>query len=71
MCQHEEKYCPSCRQKFECKVGSIHLCQCSTIILTEQEKYFIQQQFDDCLCVNCLQKIKEKFSLINKNNNDH
>jgi hypothetical protein len=62
MSNHEIKYCPSCNQQFECKVGSINLCQCTTIQLTEPEKQFIEEKFDDCLCVNCLQKIKESFS---------
>jgi hypothetical protein len=61
MCQHEQKHCPRCKQVFECKVGSIHLCQCSNIPLTTEEKYFIQQQFEDCLCINCLHQLKESY----------
>ncbi|MBP6430387.1 MAG: cysteine-rich CWC family protein [Ferruginibacter sp.] len=62
MCQHEQKYCPSCHQKFECKVGSIHLCQCSAIKLTEVEKNFIQSNYDDCLCISCLLNIEEQLN---------
>ncbi len=61
MCHHEQKYCPRCNKSFECKVGSIHLCQCSEIELTVEEKYFIQLKFDDCLCINCLYQLKEIF----------
>jgi hypothetical protein len=61
MCLHEQKYCPRCNLQFECKAGSIHLCQCSNIKLSAEEKDFIQQQFEDCLCINCLRQLKETF----------
>ncbi len=59
MCLHEQKYCPRCNLQFECKAGSIHLCQCSAVYLNEEEKAFIAGQFDDCLCINCLHQLKE------------
>ncbi len=62
MSLHEIKYCPSCNQKFECKVGSIYLCQCSTIKLSEKEKNYVENKYSDCLCINCLQKIKVQLS---------
>jgi hypothetical protein len=62
MQKHEQKICAKCNATFECKVGSIHLCQCSTIQLTENERYFIQQQFADCLCINCLIHLKDEYS---------
>jgi Cysteine-rich CWC len=61
MCLHEQKYCPRCNLQFECKAGSINLCQCSNIYLNEEEKGFIARQFEDCLCINCLRQLKEKF----------
>ncbi|AHF16273.1 cysteine-rich CWC family protein [Niabella soli] len=61
MCQHEDKYCPCCKQPFECKVGSILLCQCSQIKLTAAERDFIGEQYDDCLCSKCMLKMKERY----------
>ncbi len=58
MCQHEQKYCPRCSKPFECKVGSILLCHCSQVILTDEQQNFIGQQYEDCLCINCLAEIK-------------
>jgi Cysteine-rich CWC len=63
MCLHEQKYCPQCKLQFECKAGSIHLCQCSNIYLNKEEKDFIATQFEDCLCINCLRQLKEKYDL--------
>jgi Cysteine-rich CWC len=60
MPKHEEKYCKSCNQLFECKVGSITLCQCNTIELNEGAKLFVQQRFEDCICIDCLKKINEE-----------
>ncbi len=61
MIKHEIKYCPRCNTPFECKVGSILLCQCSTISLNDDERDYIKQKFDDCLCVNCLKELKIEY----------
>ncbi|WP_084490307.1 cysteine-rich CWC family protein [Niabella ginsenosidivorans] len=58
MCKHEQKYCPRCEQPFECKVGSILLCQCSSVILTDAERDFITGLYEDCLCARCLADMK-------------
>lgn len=51
---HEEKCCQKCGQHFECKAGSIMQCQCSAILLSTEERHYIEKQYDDCLCINCL-----------------
>lgn len=61
MACHETKHCPRCETPFECKVGSIALCQCSTINLTDAERSFISRTFDDCLCANCMMALKAEF----------
>ena len=58
---HEIKSCPRCKQPFECKVGSISLCQCSSITLTVAEQAFIEDKYQDCLCGNCLKDIQNKY----------
>jgi hypothetical protein len=67
MCKHEDKYCPRCNNLFECKVGNISQCQCNSIQLTEAETAFIDQQYNDCLCLACLKELK-KLSLLKENN---
>jgi nicotinate-nucleotide--dimethylbenzimidazole phosphoribosyltransferase len=63
MPQHEIKSCPRCNIVFECKVGSISLCQCSSITLSSEEQAFIDTKYQDCLCVNCLKDIKNKYTM--------
>jgi hypothetical protein len=58
---HEAKPCPRCRQSFECKARSIGQCNCTRIILTEEEKAFIAGRYEDCLCLPCLKDLKNKY----------
>jgi hypothetical protein len=61
MCKHEEKYCPRCHAVFECKVGSILLCQCTTVSLKEKERDYMREKYDDCLCASCLKKVRTEY----------
>lgn len=61
MCSHEHKFCPRCNAEFECKVGSINLCQCASVTLNENEREYIREKFDDCLCAKCMQEIRSEF----------
>lgn len=47
---------------FECKVGTILICQCSIIELNEEEREYIRDQFSDCLCARCMNEMKSEFS---------
>lgn len=61
MPQHEPKICPRCTHPFECKVGDIANCQCSSIAVTIEERSFIEDRYTDCLCINCLKDLKNKY----------
>lgn len=61
MYKHEEKICPRCNQKFECKVGSILLCQCTMVKLNEAERDYIREIYNDCLCADCMKKLKTEY----------
>ncbi len=63
MYKHELKNCPRCSRSFECKVGNISHCQCEGIILTLEERSFIETKFQDCLCRDCLKDLKNKYVL--------
>jgi hypothetical protein len=58
MSEHEKKYCPRCSTPFECKVGSILLCQCTSVTLTETERNYLHENYEDCLCANCMKELK-------------
>jgi len=66
MCLHEEKHCPRCNKAFECKSGNIAHCQCSGVSLTEKQSAWINSQYDDCLCINCLQEIQHSLYVTEK-----
>ena len=61
MLKHEEKSCARCHAKFECKAGNIGDCQCYGIHLTMEEKVFIEERYEDCLCRNCLLGLKQRY----------
>ena len=61
MCMHEEKLCPRCGKGFECKQGSITGCQCYDIALNNEERAFIEDRYDDCLCRSCLFELKNHY----------
>lgn len=61
MIKHEEKYCPRCKTKFECKTGSIMLCQCSTVKLNYEELNYINGKYDDCLCAKCMTELRAEY----------
>jgi hypothetical protein len=59
--KHEKKSCCRCDEAFECKVGDIANCQCSLTKLTIEEIAFMEEMYDDCLCVNCIYELKRRY----------
>ncbi|MCX7612259.1 MAG: cysteine-rich CWC family protein [Ignavibacterium sp.] len=60
--KYEIKKCPRCGAKFECKVGNITQCECFTVKLSKNEIDFIKSIYEDCICVNCLKKMKQLYN---------
>lgn len=52
--KHEIKQCPRCGRAFECKVNNPLHCQCMAVTLTVAQLESLQEQYEDCLCVDCL-----------------
>ncbi|MCC9135741.1 cysteine-rich CWC family protein [Pontibacter silvestris] len=61
MPQHESKICPRCSQPFECKVGSILICQCSSVRLNDEERYHLSKLYTDCLCASCIKEVQAEY----------
>ncbi|WP_037993050.1 cysteine-rich CWC family protein [Teredinibacter turnerae] len=64
MPQHQTETCPRCQQTFECKMGSITLCHCSTVALNKAQRDYIAKRWDTCLCHACLLAIAADTSLL-------
>jgi hypothetical protein len=61
MCEHEQVHCPRCMKSFECKAGSILLCQCMTVTLDHDEREYIAKAYDGCLCADCMKHMKAAY----------
>lgn len=64
MPKHEKKQCPRCSSEFECKTGSILLCQCSNIEMTAEQLEYTHTQYNDCLCLSCLKELRTEFNAL-------
>ena len=62
MPKHEKKQCPRCTKEFECKTGSILLCQCSNIEMTTEQLEYSSTQYNDCLCLSCLKELRTEYN---------
>ena len=53
----EVKKCPRCLRVLECKSDNIGDCECQKILIDNSTRKVINDQYDDCLCINCLKEI--------------
>ena len=65
MPKHEIKQCPRCESEFECKTGAILLCQCSKIEMTVEQLEYSSTQYNDCLCLSCLNDLRTEYNALN------
>ncbi len=63
MSLYETKYCPQCKEKFDCNPDNIAQCQCYGVKLTDKQKIFIKLHYKDCLCNNCLSTLQNDIEL--------
>jgi Family of unknown function (DUF5522)/Cysteine-rich CWC len=59
MPQHEIKACAACNQPFECRVGDVLRCHCTSVELNEAQRQSLADTYDDCLCHQCLQEFSD------------
>ncbi|WP_345268651.1 cysteine-rich CWC family protein [Nibrella viscosa] len=50
------KRCPRCGKAFACQPERIHECQCAGIQLSNAQRQYISEQYEGCLCRQCLQE---------------
>lgn len=68
MQKHETKHCQRCGRGFECKSGSILLCQCQTVVLSTEQLDYIGSKFSDCLCAKCLIAVRGEYNELQHEN---
>jgi len=62
--KHEHTACPRCGRLFECRVGSINLCQCQAVSLTEAQREYANSLYQECLCADCLVALRSEYESI-------
>ena len=45
--------------RFECKMNSILKCHCSQVELNQEQTEFMREQWDGCLCKDCLKELSQ------------
>ncbi len=53
----EKEVCPRCQQKFDCSKSN--KCWCFEIGLDSNQLEDLSQNYDSCLCPNCIEEIKK------------
>jgi hypothetical protein len=64
-----DKICERCGTPFKCYHDDVLNCHCALIALDAQQREYIGQNYDDCLCHACLQEIKIGFYALDVNQN--
>ena len=66
MPKHEKKQCPRCESEFECKTGTILLCQCSKIEMSVEQLEYTSTKYNDCLCLSCLKDLQAEYNAMSQ-----
>ena len=61
MTKHEIIACDRCGKRMECKANAYTKCQCSHVQLTLNEVQYISENFDDCMCADCLSALQVEY----------
>ncbi len=53
-----EKVCPRCGTRFACSLDAVMDCLCAGVALDDAQRRFIADNYDDCLCNDCLRILR-------------
>lgn len=56
-----EKLCPRCNGPFTCGTENVSTCPCSSARLDSLQHSYLQMNYNECLCINCLTEVKNYF----------
>jgi hypothetical protein len=65
MAKHEIIPCERCSTGIECKANASLKCQCNAVQLDLNEMQYISEQYEGCLCAQCLLALQEEYRVIN------
>jgi len=66
--KHEIIPCERCGKAIECKANSFTKCQCSVVQLSLNEVQYISENYEGCMCADCLRAMQEEYrKMINGN----
>lgn len=56
-----KKVCTRCGVKFQCKHPANSLCCCKSAKLDAKQIEYLKENYDDCLCLECLKLLRDNF----------
>jgi hypothetical protein len=59
--KHEIIRCERCGKSMECKANSFTKCQCSVVQLNLNEVQYIAENYEGCMCVECLEALQQEY----------
>lgn len=62
-----KKQCERCKKEFVCDDQNISACDCQTIILNKEQTDLLKQNYQDCLCLNCLEELSVRVNSTKEN----
>lgn len=61
--KHEIIQCERCAKSIECRANAFFKCQCSTVQLNLNEVQYISENYEGCMCAECLGELKDEYNL--------
>jgi len=62
MTKHEIIKCERCGKSIECKANAYTKCQCSKVQLNLNEVQYISENYEGCMCADCLMALQEAYN---------
>ncbi|WP_291914156.1 cysteine-rich CWC family protein [Chitinophaga sp. CB10] len=58
--ERNNSICPRCGKPLVCEPENIHQCWCTAVRLSGEERVYIGERYEGCLCRECLEALKEE-----------
>lgn len=44
-------------------MGSISLCQCTAVEISDDERAYFNEKYNECLCAKCMKELKSEYGI--------